>query len=218
MLKEYHIRVHSPTRRDDEIKRWFESRCIHWYCAYETQANRSHYQAYISSTYAPQSLRQYIKKELQLEGNRQYALSELRKDTISLVCYLMKEHELVTKNIPMEIITAAKAQADEIQETKQKPKDKFKTTVQQIIDTIKPDSNPSKVLVYVVAFFWNKRRLMPDTFQINKYVRTVSMYLRGGAAMREMIAEQLTYEGTYPFSQHADALELADQIFIFETE
>lgn len=211
-LYEYQVRIHSDPRRDDDVTNWVKSRAKHWYLAYEKNANRSHYQMYMKSKYKEQSLRRYIKEELNLVGNRQYSISLLRKEPKDLVCYLMKEGECVSKNISMEIIQAAETQAKEIQETKAKPSSKFKTTVSQIMDTI-PDGTTdiSDIICYIYAFYWKRQRLIPDPTQINKYARTINAYIGGGEAICEMIKEQLWPQPTQP-------TDLMAQLFLFETE
>ena len=76
----------------------------------------------------------------------------------------MKEGVCVSKNIEQEIVNEAERQAEEIRETQAKPKDKFKTTVQQIMDTI-PDENPDQktIRVYVYAFFGSDEDCFPVT-------------------------------------------------------
>lgn len=215
-LQEYQVRIHSPTRRDDEIIAWLEKRGVAWFLAYERDANRQHYQMYFQSRYKEQSLRRYIKEELNLVGNGQYSLSKLRKEPKDLVCYLMKEGDRVHAKIKKEIIVAAEAQHNEIQQTKAKPQAKFTSTVSQIMDTIKID-NPStgKIRVYVYAFFLKRRRLMPDPIQITKYVGTIDLYLRGGRAVIDRINEDLRYEDP---GDLADTMDFAEQMFLFETE
>ena len=131
-----------------------------------------------------------------------------------MVCYLMKEGVCVSKNIEQEIVNEAERQAEEIRETQAKPKDKFKTTVQQIMDTI-PDENPDQktIRVYVYAFFWKRRRLLPDLAQINKYVRTIDAYSGGGQKIIDMIKEDLWQDPNW-----SSCLDLMEQIFLYETE
>ena len=175
-------------------------------------ANRAHYQMYMKSKYKENSLRRYIKEELQLVGNRQYAISILRKEPKDLVCYLMKEGNCVSKHLDMSIVKEAEEQAKEIQDTKAKPKDKFKTTVSQIMDTIPPGTTgEDEIICYIYAFYWKRQRLIPDQIQINKYARTIKAYLGGGEAIVEMINDHLW---TYP----GRPLELMNQLFLFETE
>lgn len=213
---EYQVRIHSPTRRDDDIIAWLEKRGMAWFLAYERDANREHYQMYLQSRYKDTSLRRYIKEELNLQGNREYSLTELRKEPKDLVCYLMKEGDRVHAKIKSEIIVAAEAQQDEIQQTKAKPKAKFTSTVSQIMDTIKiNDPTTGQIRVYVYAFFVKRRRLMPDPIQITKYVGTIDLYLRGGRAVIDRINEDLRYEDPSSITQ---AMDLAEQIFLFETE
>lgn len=214
-MNEYQVRIHSDPRRDDDVKNWLKIRADAWYLAYEKNANRAHYQMYMKSKYKEQSLRRYIKEELKLVGNRQYSISKLRKEPKDLVCYLMKEGECVSKNISVEIIKDAEAQASEIQETQAKPKNKFKSTVTQIMDTIPPGiTDESTLTVYVYAFYWKRQRLIPDQFQINKYVRTVKAYMGGGQSIVEMINEHCWQDPTH----HHKNDELMDQLFLFETE
>lgn len=214
-MNEYQVRIHSDPRRDDDVKNWLKSRADAWYLAYEKNANRSHYQMYMKSKYKEQSLRRYIKEELKLVGNRQYSISKLRKEPKDLVCYLMKEGECVSKNISVEIIQDAELQAQEIQETQAKPKNKFKSTVAQIIDTIPPGTtNESTIIVYVYAFYWKRQRLIPDQIQVNKYARTIKAYMGGGQSIVEMINDHLWQDPNH----HQDNDDLMDQLFLFETE
>lgn len=216
MFYEYQLRIHS-LRRDDDIVEWLRSRADAWYCAYESDANRNHYQMYIKSKYKEQSLRRYIKEELKLEGNRQYSLSLLRKEVKDLVCYLMKEGVLVSKNIQADIVALAEAQAKEIAEASARPKDRFKTTVQQIMDTI-TIQNPTdaQIRVFVYNFYWKRKRLIPDGVQVNKYVRTISAYMKGGQAIVDMIREDL-WASPHTL-QDVETVELMNQLFLFETE
>ena len=214
MFYEYQVRIHSDPRRDDDVKQWLNSRAEQWYLAYEKNANRAHYQMYMKSKYKEQSLRRYIKEELKLSGNRQYSISLLRKEPKDLVCYLMKEGTCVDKKIDMTIVSEAEAQAEEIHETQAKPKDRFKTTVQQIMDTITVDNPDQRQLrVFVYAFFWKKRRLLPDKFQIDKYVRTLYAYIGGGQNIIDMINEDLWED-----PNRKEVLPLMEQIFLYETE
>ena len=167
---------------------------------------------YMKSKYKEQSLRRYIKEELQLEGNRMYAISLLRKTPKDLVCYLMKEGCCVSKNICATIVKDAESQANEIQETKAKPGSKFKTTVSQIMETIPPGtSQEDEIICYIYAFYWKRQRLIPDQIQINKYARTIKAYLGGGEAICEMISEHL-------WTQPHKPTDLMYQLFLFETE
>ena len=211
---EYQVRIHSDPRRDDDVINWLKKRATAWYLAYETSANRSHYQMYMKSKYKEQSLRRYIKEELQLEGNRMYAISKLKKEPKDLVCYLMKEGEmsLVSKNICSTIVRDAESQANEIKETKAKPSNKFKTTVSQIMETIPPGtSQEDEIICYIYAFYWKRQRLIPDQIQINKYARTIKAYIGGGEAICEMINDHL-------WTQPSKPTDLMNQLFLFETE
>lgn len=129
----------------------------------------------------------------------------------------MKEGVCVSKNIEQEIVSEAERQAEEIRETQAKPKDKFKTTVQMIMDTI-PEGHQTEryIRVYVYAFFWKRRRLLPDGAQINKYVRTINAYIGGGQRIIDMIREDMWTDAnglTDPELQ-----ETMEQIFLYETE
>ena len=126
----------------------------------------------------------------------------------------MKEGTCVDKKIDMTIVSEAEAQAEEIHETQTRPKDRFKTTVQQIMDTITVDNPDQRQLrVFVYAFFWKKRRLLPDKFQIDKYVRTLYAYIGGGQNIIDMINEDLWED-----PNRKEVLPLMEQIFLYETE
>lgn len=209
---EYQVRIHSDPRRDDDVINWLKKRAEAWYLAYEKNANRAHYQMYMKSKYKENSLRRYIKEELRLVGNRQYAISLLRKQPKDLVCYLMKEGDCVSKNICMSIVQEAELQANEIQETKAKPASKFKTAVAQIMETIPPGTtDENDIICYIYAFYWKRQRLIPDQIQINKYSRTIKAYIGGGEAICEMINEHLWTSPSKP-------TDLMNQLFLFETE
>jgi hypothetical protein len=196
MFYDYQVRIHSDSRRDDDVKKWLDSRGEQWYCAYEKNANRAHYQMYLKSKYKEQSLRRYIKEEFKLEGNRMYSISLLRKEVKDLVCYLMKEGDLVSKKISAEVVAQAEAQAKEIQDTKN-PRTRPRTTVQKIMSTIDiDDPTPKQLRVYVYAYFYKNGKMLPDGFMVEKYVRTIQAYTGGWEAIRDLIYDDLWQDAT----------------------
>lgn len=194
---EGHIRVHADKVPQERLHEWLKETVDRYYLAYEEQASRPHYQAYVKCKYKKDTIRRKLRAEFSVEGNKDFSVSELKKEVKDLVCYLMKEGKCVGHNLPDEVIEEAQAQSREIQNNK-KPR-RGTTIVAQLMDYIEglvpdPDSlSRFQISCYIMKWFKDSKRLLPDPIMLTRYTNTIHAQYNGTQAYVDIIMEMFRF-------------------------
>ena len=191
----------------DEVLKFLDTYAQCWYLVLETKATRPHYQAYVrfkDKYRSLQSMRNNVKKILTGDGNRAYSCSELREEPYVLICYLMKESNLISKhNLLKEWITQAEARQEEIKTVAQKQsKKKPQTVLAEIMETLPPGHlTRYEIAKFVGAYFLRRKKLIPDPTLFKKYIWTIQVN-RDPKLLNEYLIEEV-----FRFDQSPPTLE-----------
>jgi len=173
---EAHCRIHTEMISQDDLLAFVQETAERWYVVLESQATRPHYQMYIHFKQKYKSLnamRNKIKKILSGQGNRAYSISEV-KDRIHLLCYLLKENNLInSKNIPKVWLDDASKRQEEIVSRQQKSKPQ--TILSQLEDVIPPNCSQHEMAKLMLKFFLSKKRLVPDPGLFKRYMYSIHL-------------------------------------------
>lgn len=222
---ECHLRVHQSACTQDVIEGFLREMSTRWYLVLEEDASRPHYQMYIQfkdKYKSLQSMRNKV-KAIAGTGNRNYSLSPLRKTPVDLICYLMKEGNLLSSHsIPTKWLEDAERQQDEIrqaQETRDaRRSSKPQSIVQMILESFPEDFDFSEepkaqvnIAKYVLRWFYDRKRLLPDPQMLRRYIYTISMYRGGATSMVDYLREMYQFDSPLTLEAQADLLKFFSQ-------
>lgn len=208
---EGHMRIHADAVKQDRLQEWLEENVERYYLAYEEQATRPHFQAYVKSRYKIDTLRRKLRADLGVKGNKDFSLSLLKKEVKDLICYLLKEGKCCCHNCPEELIEEARLQEEQIVNSK-KRKSKGKTIVSQLVDYLEEQvPDPSglsrfQIACYIMKWFRHSLRLLPDPIMLTRYTNTIHAWYNGTQAYVDIIMEM------FRFHEHQVNQEEAAQI------
>lgn len=209
---EGHMRIHADAVKQDRLEEWLKDNVERYYLAYEEQATRPHYQAYVKSRYKIDTLRRKLRADLDVKGNKDFSLSLLKKEVKDLICYLLKEGKCCCHNCPEELIEEARLQEEEIISTRTRKKSRGKTIVSQLVDYIEEVvDDPSglsrfQIACYCMKWFRSQLRLLPDPIMLTRYTNTIHAWYNGTQAYVDIIMEM------FRFHEHQVNQEEAHQI------
>lgn len=200
----------------DDVLEFLNTYAQCWYLVLETQANRPHYQAYVrfkDKYKSLQSMRNKIKKILSADGNRAYSCSELREEPYVMICYLMKENNLISSHgILKEWISQAEAREVEIKTVQKQSKKKPQTVLSEIMDTLPPGHlSRFEIAKYVGAYFLRRKKLIPDPNLFKKYVWTIQVNRQPELMMDFLREEVFKWETNFDLDTQADMSEFFSQ-------
>lgn len=180
-IMECQLRVHQEMISQEVLLQFLKDYCDRWYAVLEDDASRSHYQCYIqikSKYKSLNSFRNIFKKVLNSTGNRAYSISELRETSVVLICYLMKEGNLISQvGITPEEISLAESRQAEIQEARQKSAAKKPVSiVAQVLDLLPPRKmSRFEIAPILLKFFLDRKKLVPDQGLFRRYLYTLEL-------------------------------------------
>ncbi len=195
---EGHIRIHaSEVVTHERLHKWLQETVDNYYLAYEEEATRPHFQAYVKTKYKKDTIRRKLRSEFQVEGNKDFSVSELKKEVKDLVCYLMKEGKCIGHNLSQDLLDEASAQQVEIQ-SRRKPR-RGTTIVAQLMDYIEGfEPDPSRfsrfqLSCYILKWFKDSKRLLPDPIMLTRYTNTIHAQYNGTQAYVDIIMEMFRF-------------------------
>lgn len=203
---EYRLRLDGERELDDQFKAFLIKRSDAFILVHHvTPRENPHYHAWVRSTVSPGNFTNYVRKEFNVSGNRQYSCPRCDPDRrLEYWAYLFNTKK---GNVPTLIhyegvspldIAAARERAKQIAgefETRMKDSDKKKLTKFDIAEKLSNEKFATRGDLYdAVVKLLHMNRMCSNSFVI-KDIMSTTLHINGDKDMKACLLKYFTIEG-----------------------